>query len=473
MSFVGKCSACAVLIALLGSLSGCGGGGDGSGGGGGGSGDSGPSGTVLLPEQGGSSAMACPTADMACTGDRILQTDHGIAVTASGVQVYAISTNDLLNPNPAPTLAYGLRPATGGIADVRVSKAADGRVATVTLLLSKLGLSWDGKTERPLIIETFSPKQGRVQLDQAGLARLEALPSFTDLNFFDFARKGAAGTQAHYANNIYFPRTEPARCPSNNAGCPSVESTGLTAQLGDWRSGGDIPDNAWGTRLHEEGATQAGAGIDANGQTNLLPGSDGPGVPYPGFKGYRDYHQWSYAHANLSAWITQDTVLINEWGGNNEHNKMRRGLVAFGQVTPAAQIPSTGTARYRGRLHGWFSYLQGEDSYPIFGEVDAEVDFTKRTVVLTFSGTRIDEGTLDSLPLALTATTSIGSAQLASYFSGTASHRSFSGGIGARFFGPTVSGGSGQGPAEIAGTFQLQTPNEGPVTIGGFLLKKI
>lgn len=206
MSFVGKRSACAVLFALLGSLSGCGGGGDGDG-------DGGPADTVLLPQQGSTSAMVCPTDDMACTGDLILHTDHGISVTASGVQVYGISTNDLLTPNPAPTLAHGLRPATGGIADVRISKAADGRLATVSLLLSKLGLSWDGKTERPLIIETFSPTQGRVQLDQAGLARLEPLPSFTDLNFFDFAKKGAAGTQAHYANNIYFPRTEPVRCP--------------------------------------------------------------------------------------------------------------------------------------------------------------------------------------------------------------------------------------------------------------------
>ena len=128
MSFVGKRGACALLIALLGSLSGCGGGG----------GDGGPDDTVLLPQQGSTSAMACPTNDMACTGDRILHTDHGISVTASGVQVYAISTNDLLNPNPAPTLAYGLQPATGGIADVRISKAADGRLATVTLLLSKL-----------------------------------------------------------------------------------------------------------------------------------------------------------------------------------------------------------------------------------------------------------------------------------------------------------------------------------------------
>lgn len=459
MSFMGKRSTCAVLLALIGSLSGCGGGGS-------------DQSTVLLPQQS-TNGMDCPASGMECTGDTILHADNGISVTRSGVQVYGISTNDLLTPNPAPTLAYGLKPATGGIADVRISKTADGRLATVTLLLSKLGLSWDGKTERPLIIETFSPKQGRVQLDKNGLANLEALPSFTDLNFYDFAKKGASATQAHYANNVYFPRTEPVRCPTNNLGCPTAESSGLTAQLGDWRSGGSIPDNAWATRLHEEGATQAGSGIDANGQPALLPGADGPGVPYPGFKGYRNYHHWAYAHANLGAWITQDTVLINEWGGNNEHNKMRRGLVAFGAVTVPAQLPSSGVVRYRGQLHGWFSYVQAEDSYPIYGEVEAEVDFVKRTVTLTFSNTRIDEGTLDPVPLALTATTAMDNAKLASYFSGAASNRGFSGGIGARFFGPVVPDGSGKGPAEIGGIFQLQSPNEGPVAIGGFLLRKI
>ena len=36
--------------------------------------------------------------------------------------------------------------------------------------------------------------------------------------------------------------------------------------------------------------------------------------------------------------------------------------------------------------------------------------------MLTFSGTRIDEGTLDPLPLALTATTVMSSAQVTSYF---------------------------------------------------------
>jgi hypothetical protein len=89
---------------------------------------------------------------MQCSGDSIIRIDNGIAVTTTGVQTYAISTNDLLQPNPAPGSAYGLQPATGGLADLRVKRDATGQSATITLLMSRLGLSWDGISERPLII---------------------------------------------------------------------------------------------------------------------------------------------------------------------------------------------------------------------------------------------------------------------------------------------------------------------------------
>ena len=105
--------------------------------------------------------------------------------------------------------------------------------------------------------------------------------------------------------------------------------------------------------------------------------------------------------------------------------------------------------------------------------MEAEVDFAKHTVKITFSGTRIDEGTMDTLPLSLTASADISNAQLANYFSGTASNTALSGGIGGRFFGPVSDGGSGKGPAELGGNFQLQSASQGPVSIGGFLLKKI
>ena len=435
--------------------------------------DGGDSDTSLLAGQSNSN-MSCPDSGMQCSGNSILRVDNGIGVTDSGMQTYATSTNDLMPNNPAPGSAWGLQPASGGLADIRVSRDANGQTTGVTLLLSKLGISWDGKTERPLIIETFEKRQGRVQLDSHGVATFSTLPPPTDLNFYDYGKKASLATQANYANNIYFPRSEPVRCPSSKPDCPAIETDGLHVDTGDWRNGGFTPDNVWGSRLHEDGATQAGYGQDANGQLVLLPAADGIGVSYPGFKGFRDYHQWSYAHANLASWITQDTVQIDEWsnGNGNEHNKMRRGFVAFGAVTKPSLIPASGTVHYAGSLRGWFSYQKTEDSYPIAGQVEATVDFAKRTVTVSFTGTRIDEGTMDVVPVAMTTTVSISDTNLANYANGTAANGTLSGGIGARFYGPVGAGNSGTGPAEVAGIFQMQREG-GAVAIGGFLLKRM
>ncbi len=446
-----------LFSAWLAILTGCSGGGSG--------GD-----TQLLAGSGSSAGtdMNCPAADMQCSGGTILRVDNRIGLTASGVQTYATSMNDLLTDNPAPGSAWGLLPASGGIADVRVTRNPNGDTTAVALLLSKLGISWDGKTERPLIIETFEKRHGRVQLDSKGLVTFNSLPPPSDLNFYDYWKKGALGTQAHYANNIYFPRSDCAA----SGDCAVIESDGLHPAEGDWRRGGLAPDNLWATRLHEEGATQAGMGQDANGNLVLLPAADSIGVPYPGFKGYRNYHQWSYAHTNLSSWITQDTVMIDEWskGTGYEHNKMRRGFVAFGAVTRAPLVPASGTVRYSGVLRGWFSYQKAEDSYPITGQAEAVVDFGKRTITLTFSGTRIDEGTLDPIPVSLTSTLPFSSAN---YATSTASNDALAGGISARFFGGVGSGSSGNGPAELGGVFQLQAQGSGPSAIGGFLLKRL
>ncbi len=445
-----------VLACLIGaSLTGCGGGG----------------GETRLLAGGSSSAdtdMSCPAADMQCSGSTILRVDNGIGLTASGVQTYATSTNDLLPDNPSPGSAWGLMPASGGIADVRVTRNANGDTTAVALLLSKLGISWDGKTDRPLVIETFDKRQGRVQLDSKGLVTFSTLPPPTDLNFYDYWKKGALGTQANYANNNYFPRTDCAM----SGDCAAIETDGLHPGEGDWRRGGLVPDNVWATRLHEDGATQAGMSQDANGNLVLLPAADSVGVPYPGFKGYRNYHQWSYAHANLSSWISQDTVMIDEWakGAGYEHNKMRRGFVAFGAVTRAALIPTSGTVRYSGTLRGWFSYQKTEDSYPITGQAEAVVDFSKRTITLSFSGTRIDEGTLDAIPVSLTSTIPLSGTN---YATSTASNDALAGGVSARFFGGAGAGNSGNGPSELAGVFQLQAKDTGPSAIGGFLLKRL
>lgn len=405
-----------------------------------------------------------------CSGDTILRTDNGIAVTTSSVQTYGISTNDLSGINPAQ--AYGLKPASGGLAEVRVGRNDSGGVQSVALLLSKLGLSWDGKNERPLIIETFETRMGRTELDDKGKISFVALPPSTDLDFYDFATKGAAGTQSHYANNTYFPRSEPVRCPKDMPNCPTVESTGLQNAAGDWKTGGSNPDEVTASHLHSDGATQAGWGVDANGKLVLLSSADGPGVSYPGFKGFRSYANWSYGYANLGGWITQDTVLINEWGGGNEHNKMRRGMVAFGPVTAPSQVPTTGIARYSGVLRGWFGYDGVNDVFPIVGTVMMSVDFAAHSVTVQINGTRIDEGTMDTVPVALTATTTIGSADLTNYFSGTADNGTLKGGIGGRFFGPVTSGGSGTAPAEIGGSLTIQNAGTGMISIDGFILRK-
>ena len=197
----------------------------------------------LATAQSAGTSVGCPQVGMQCSGDSIIRIDNGIAVTTSGVQTYAISTNDLLQPNPAPGSAYGLQPATGGLADLRVKRDATGQTATITLLMSRLGLSWDGISERPLIIETFEKNQGRVQLNSTGIATLFALPPPTDVNFYDFAKLGAAATQANYANNIYFPRNEPIRCPASDPNCPASETDGVHTQAGNWRTGGSNPDN--------------------------------------------------------------------------------------------------------------------------------------------------------------------------------------------------------------------------------------
>ncbi len=406
-----------------------------------------------------------------CSGGRILGSDNGVAVTASGVQVYAVSTSDLMTPNPDATQAVGLRPATGGKVEVRLKRSAAGLIDSVALLMSDMGLSWDGKNERPPVIETFSTLQGRVQLDSNGQIIFGPLPLTSDQNFYDYETKGAAGTQANYANNIYFPRIDPVRCPANKQDCPYEESPPLLITQGDWQTGGNLPDTVIATHLHSDGATQAGHIIPINNNNQLIFFHD-LGIPYPGFKGYRNYYQWSYGWANLAGWITQDTVMINEWGGNNEHNKMRRGYLAFGEVTNPAQMPTTGTATYTGTLRGWFSNNGIEDSNPIIGTVTAVVDFARQTVQINFSNTRLDVKDLSSVPISFTTTTNISSGNLANYFTGSINNGSVSGGLGARFFGPVTTNGGITGPAEVAGSYTFQSPNNGPVAIGGFLLKK-
>ena len=128
---------------------------------------------------------------------------------------------------------------------------------------------------------------------------------------------------------------------------------------------------------------------------------------------------------------------------------MRRGFVAFGDTTDVSTLPSSGVVRYTGSLHGWFTYDKNLESQVIVGQVEATVDFSTRIVTLTFSGTRVNDSSLTVVTVSLTS------------------------GASGRFYGAVGAGSSGTGPAEIAGIFQLQGVGNGPVSIGGVLLKRM
>ena len=422
--------------------------------------------------------MSCVDgANFQCSGGSIIRSDNGVALTGSGVQVYGKSTSDLATPIVVKTSASGLTLDSGGVAEVRVGKNATGAITTPALLLSNFGLSWDGKTERPPIIETLRTTQARVQLNANGALTFGTLPDSSNLGFYNFATLAVNATQANYANNSYFPRTgNPSRCPIDVTPCPTTESSGLSNQLGDWRTGGSTPDWASGARLHEDGDIHAGNGIPGSGGTvTILPGGTGVGVPYPGAKGYRNFANWGLQYANLSAWVSQDTVLIDEWANQgNEHNKNRRGIVTFGAVTDPAAVPTTGTATYSGIAYGWYGRGALEEP-PVFrGTATITVNFATRQVAVTVADTATYDAAATPVPATFAATTGMGAAgsNVANYLTGTITSGTLLGGIGGRYFGPVVSTGtSGAGPAEIGGAFRMASAS-GVAIIGGFIARK-
>jgi len=427
----------------------------------------------------GSTTMACADgAGFQCSGGGVIRTDNGVGLSSSGVQVYGKSTSDLAANNTMKTGASGFALENGnGVAEVRVAKDASGAVTTAAVLLSNLGLTWDGRNERPPIIETFRTTQSRVQLNSSGAITFMGLPDPSDLGFYDFATRGTGGTQANYANNAYFPRTgNPPRCPADVTPCPTSESSGLQNQAGDWRTGGTIPDWVSAARLHEDGDVHAGNGNPGpGGATTILPGGTGVGVPFPGAKGYRNFSNWGLQYANLSTWVSQDTVLIEEWANQgNEHNKNRRGIVAFGAVTDPAAVPTTGTATYSGIAYGWYGNGTLTEP-PVFrGEARVTVNFATRQAVITVQNTATYDAAGTPVPATFTATTALGAAgaNVANYLTGTAGNGTLTGGVGGRLFGPIVTTGtSGSGPAEIAGAFRMSAAS-GAAMIGGFIGRK-
>ncbi len=411
--------------------------------------------------------MSCVDgASFQCSGETILRVDNGVALTRSGVQVYGRSTSDMVVPNVDATRAFGLAPASGGIAEIRVAKDGGGRLTAKALILRNLGLTWDGRTERPVIVDVFDPTRGRTVLNSAGAFTQVALPQSSDFGFYDASVVGPSGTQANYANNRYFPRNEPTRCGSSN--CLTAETPGLQFAAGDWRSGGTNPDMTFGYRLHGDGDMHAGDGV---------PGGTGPGVPFPGSKGYREFNNRGMQYGNLASWFTQDTVQIVEWtagSGALEHNKNRRGLVAFGAVSDPSTVPTTGSVRYNGSVHGWYAPNATDEPTPFRGTAAVTPNFATRQVTVEVFGVRSEEnGAL--LPISFNTTIAMGAVgqNVANYMTGVISSGALTGGLSGRYFGPVVAPGTATaGPAELAGALQLSNSATGATVVGGFIAKK-
>jgi len=427
--------------------------------------------TVSAAPTTGPMTMACADgAGTQCSGNTITRTDNGVALTRSGVQVYGRSTSDMGADNPNVSTAFGLALASGGTAELRIRKDGSARPASVAFLLSNMSILWDGVNNRPLLIETFTPTAGRVWLDGNGALAFGALPPSADLGYYDYATLGMAGTKANYANNRYFPRTAPPRCAAGGW-CATIETNGPSVYDGSWRWDGNDPDRLAAIRHHEDGDIHAGDGLpDANGNPTWLPDGTGLGVPMPGSKGYRSIDHWSYRYANLASWFTQDTINIAEWGGFPEHNKNRRGFVAYGDTTTPASVPTGGSASYSGIVNGRYAANAVDEPVQFSGTATVAVNFASRSVTVTIQNTvRTDTGA--SVPVSLTATVTLGTGDTANYMTGTAANAALAGGLGARLFGPVSGGGSGTGPAEIGGVFRLSN-GSGAAVVAGFIGRK-
>lgn len=396
---------------------------------------------------------ACPTGVSACSGEALGVAVGTIQLSKNGLQTIGFSTSDLLPTNSNTAEAFGLLPTNEGFAELRVVHDADANISAVDLLLSQLKLFWDGQTERPRIIENFSLKRGRIQLGEQGMSTLIALPPQGDA-FWNNNASTFAGTQDHYANNAYFERPAPA-CDSNDTACVAAANNGLRLTTGSWRSGGMKPNQISATRLHEDGATQ---GPDQ--------------MPFAGFKGYRDLWNWNYRYAHVAGWVTKDTINIQEWGGGREHNKERRGSIAFGQLTDPASLPNIGTATYQGYVRGWYSPDGQAEVYPVAADLEVTVDFSAKQATLRLLNVRIDEvlpanlepsvkltvGSTNVLPFGTPGNTAIGGI----------THGGAAGYAGLRFFGPA----NGATPPELAGSFSIRGLS-GITAIGGFIARRV
>lgn len=513
-------------VALVVSLVACGGGGDGGGAGGSGSGTAGTSGTTpapgpvathpttgnptTSPDTGGSSPDAAtppatltqagplqPSANKSpapldpatpmtmscvegpgyqCSGNGIHRIENNISLSRSGVHAVAMSSSDLAQPNLHKTTAFGMLPAVGGGVELRIAKDANG-ASSATMLLRNLGLSWDGESQRPPIIETFRTAQGRIGINGNGTLSVLTLPDPSNLAFYDYATKTVSATQANYANNVYFPRADnPSRCAPDVDPCRTNETAGFHYRMGSWRTSGREPDVLGAVRFHEDGDIHAGNGLPgSDGSVTILPGGNGVGVPFPGSKGYRDFFNWGYRYANLATWLTQDTVLIEEWASmGDEHNKNRRGIAAFGEVTPTGAVPASGSASYAGIIYGWYTDRPEREPSVFRGDAVVTVNFATREVTLAFTDARTYDDNATPVPAVFTTSAWTGAANtnVANYFTGVVNNNGLQGGISGRYFGPAPAGSASIAPEEVGGVLSLTNATNGAIVIGGFIGRK-
>lgn len=473
------------LLFIAAVLAGCGGGGGGTGssgvgdggntGGnnGGNTGGNNPPGNVVL------TASCADSSDFLCSGREIQRLDNGVALTANSVQVYGLSTSDLdRETNPNHTIATGLMlpdcssPAACGVAEVRKQRTENGRYV---LLLDRLGLNWDRRNDRPMTIDTFSPIMGRATIDGNNVVRFNSyLPPPSDLDFYDWAVLRANGTQANYANNVYFPRNWEVRCTESWPDCPDTETSGISHRAGDWQNGGLQPDSAGAQRYHGEGDMRAGNNTpDPVTQADRwIPESNGAGgfgPAYAGFKGYRTINNLSYRYANLATWLTADTVNIVEWVTDGqpdyEHVKFRRGMVAYGDPTASSSVPGSGSVTYTGRVYGQYVSGPRVDITSFTGDVSVTVDYATGQASIQVTNTRADNSTGNSIPVSFTSSAALDPAGsgLRNYASGAATANGMLGGISARLFGPDA--------AEIGGTFSMDNAT-GQTAMAGFIARR-
>jgi hypothetical protein len=200
-------------------------------------------------------------------------------------------------------------------------------------------------------------------------------------------------------------------------------------------------------------------------------------VPFAGAKGYRTFDNWSLQNSNLALWVSQDTVLIEGWAatGADEHNTIRRGIVAFGAVSDPAAVPAAGSASYAGPVYGWYAGNGTADPVPFRGTGTVTVDFATRQAVVAIRDTVTNDAASAAVPVVFAAEAGTGAAggNVANYLTGPVDNGTLKGGLSGRYFGPVIAtGASGAGPAEVAGAFSLSNATTGAAAIGGFIGRK-